>query len=174
MRRFGEVRPSGYNQWTSDFIQNEIKKWFTASNMQAYVGPAGEMGPIGLTGLQGDPGVPTSMSSTVPARAFNTNFTPNGSKGTWLCYTVSISSNLTLTGGQTGSVSLLSDLSSTPTTERARISNGNSGTLVIGIAITNLQVGTICYLCPPGHNVRLVNTGTATVSIVAQNEVEIS
>lgn len=114
-----------------------------------------------------------SYTPSTPARTLNTNFTPSATNATLCTYTISISCTMSLTAGQTGAVELRSDAVATPTTARCRVANTNAGALTIGLALTNAQESVLTYLVPPGHNVRLVSSGNATISITAQSEVAI-
>lgn len=111
-----------------------------------------------------------SYTASTPTRALNTNFTPSSTSAVMACYTVKISCSLTITGSCTGTVELRSDTNSTPTTSRARAVNEISATLALTITIANNPEHEMCYLVPPNHNVRLVSSGTATISITAQSE----
>lgn len=114
------------------------------------------------------------FTPSTPARTLNTVFTPSATNAVMVFYTVSISCSMTLTSGQTGAVELRSDTNPTPTTVRARVSNTNSGTLTIGLALVNAQEAELSYLVPAGHNIKLVSSGTATIAITSQSEVLIS
>lgn len=136
-------------------------------------GSTGATGATGSTGATGPSGV-ANLTPSTPARTLNSNFTPNSTNGVWCCYTVEISCTATLLGGQTGTIELRSDTSATPTTVRASTSNTNSVALALAITVVNTQRVPISYLVPPNHNVRLVSSGTATMSIIAQSEVVLS
>lgn len=115
-----------------------------------------------------------SFIQSTPSRALNANFTPSSFKVTLVTYTISISASATIAGGgQTGTVELRSDTSATPTTARASVSNTNSVSLAIAVGVVNTQVAVLSWLVPAGYNVRLVSSGTATISILSQTEVTI-
>lgn len=129
-----------------------------------------------VTGLQTalDGKIASTVSTATPSRTLNSNFTPSATKMVWVAYTISISCSATIAGGgQTGKVELRSDTSSTPTTVRAWIANTNSVSLAVAVGVVNTQEATISCMVPAGHNVRLVSSGSATISIVAQCEVTI-
>lgn len=138
------------------------------STVPGPVGPKGDKGDIGNTGPAG---AISSLTPSTPTRTLNSNFTPSATNHVWVSYTVRIACALTLSGGQNGTVQLLSDTATTPTTSRARARNENSGTLVVGLAINNSQDIQLSYLVPAGHKVRLSSSGTATMSIIDQVEV---
>lgn len=125
----------------------------------------------GVTCAAEAPQTTPTITASTPSRSLNANFQPSATKATWVSYSISISCAMTLGGGQTSTVELRSDTSATPTTVRATAANGNSGTLIVGVAITNAQTLPLSHLVPAGHNVRLVSSGSCTVSLVSQTEV---
>jgi hypothetical protein len=114
-----------------------------------------------------------SCSESTPSRTLNASFMPSSTNATYCVYTISISCSLSLTSGQTGSVALYSDANSSPSTLRARVTNTNTGTLAVGLNLVNSQESVLSYLVPAGHYVKLVSSGTATISITYQSEVAI-
>lgn len=147
--------------------------------------PAGPVGVQGATGATGNIGVPggtgstgstgaTGTITTTPAtttRTFNTTFQPSAVNPTLVSYTVQIVANFSLTGSQTGTVQLLSDSSNPPTTVRAVVSSGLSGTIAIGLNMNNTQVGPLPYIVPAGDFVLLTSSGSAAITMLAQVEV---
>lgn len=116
-----------------------------------------------------------TYTASTPTRSLNTNFTPSASNGVFVSYSIAATCTATISGGQTSTFELRSDPNATPTTVRATSSVGNSVTLAIAITSINTQTAELSYLVPPGHNVRLVSSGTCTaVSIVSQSEVSIA
>lgn len=114
-----------------------------------------------------------SYTPLVTNRALNTTFMPSDTASTFVCYTVEIICTASLAGGQTGTVELRSDANALPITARSQVANTNSVSLAIAVTVVNTQRMQLMYLVPPGHNVRLVSSGTATIAIVAQSEVAI-
>lgn len=109
------------------------------------------------------------------SRGLNANFTPSATNARMVFYSIAASCSATLAGGQTSTIELRSDTSATPTTVRSTVSVGNTVALAIAITVTNTQTAMLSYLVPPGHNVRLVSSGTCTgISIVSQSEVEMA
>lgn len=105
-------------------------------------------------------------------RALNTNFQLSATTGTWVSYSIAATCTATLLGGQSETVELRSDTNATPTTVRSTTAISNSVSLAISITAINTQTGVISAFIPPGHNVRLVSSGTCTsVSVVSQSEV---
>jgi hypothetical protein len=97
---------------------------------------------------------------TTPSRSIGAAFQPSATKAVLCSYTV----QLVETTGQHGTVKLLSDAANPPTTERSQadINNANAATHTASVELT--------YLCPPGHYVKLVSSGTGTPSITQQVE----
>lgn len=139
-------------------------------------GDTGATGPQGASGADGaqGPAGPALVTPAVSTRAFNTTFTPSATKPTLCAYSINLSvTNPLLAGSSTATVVLLSDSAATPTTERGRTSATSSVALAVAVSITQAQTGQLLYLVPAGHNVRLNSStsGTASISIVSQNEV---
>lgn len=153
-----------------------------ATGATGSTGPSGSTGPTGLTGPTGAQGIQgpigltpvVTYSAATSTRTLNTTFTPDASNAVLVNYVISISCTATLLGGQTGTVELRSDAATTPTTVRGRISNQNSVSLAIALTAVNAQEAVLSYLVPPGHKVRLVSSGTATISLTAQSEVTLA
>lgn len=116
-----------------------------------------------------------TYTPSATSRALNANFTPSATNARMVFYSIAASCSATLAGGQTSTIELRSDTSATPTTVRSTVSVGNTVALAVAITVTNTQTAMLSYLVPPGHNVRLVSSGTCTgISIVSQSEVEIA
>lgn len=147
-----------------------------ATGSTGATGTQGIQGVKGDTGAQGSAGTPANLSyaPSTPSRTLNTTFTPDATKAVFVVYTIQIVCTATLIGGQTGAVQLLSDTASTPTTVRDTIANSNSVSLAIAVTVVNSQTASLHYLVPPNHNVKLVSSGTATISIISQSEVTIT
>lgn len=100
---------------------------------------------------------------TQPMRSLNTAFQPSTTQDTFVSYTVDVAATLSLTGGATGTVTLQYADNSAMSTNLVSVQsgvNGNTGTLTIGLALT--QTGT-CFLTgivPAGKWVRLLTTNT--------------
>lgn len=101
-------------------------------------------------------------------RALNTCFQVSATRDTLVTYSVDIATSLSLTTGQQGTVYLetFSDSGcTTGTQELTRFVNGQTGTLTIGLALTQNVTGTLTGVIPAGMYVRLRtqnNTGTPT------------
>lgn len=96
-------------------------------------------------------------------RALNTVYTPSATRVTAVTYPNNISSNLTITGGQSGTIDLqISDASGANYQSVSSITNNNTGTLIVGIATTSGQGGSLIGFVPPGCSYKFVSTGTST------------
>ena len=126
----------------------------------------------------------TPMSSIVPsrsqssiARTLNTIFQVSAAQWSTVNYSVDISTTVSLSGSQVGTVILEMATNSSFTTgvqTLRQFSNGNSGTLVIGLVLTQLATACLFGTVPPGNYVRIrtVNmTGTPTFTYQAGQEV---
>lgn len=127
-----------------------------------------------VTGLTSDLAgkLAASFVSSTPSRSLNSSFMPSSSKYTMVLYTVQISCSSVLGTSQSGTVQLMSDASSTPTTARCNLSNTSSVSLV-GLTAVNTQQAVLMFIVPPNHYVKLVSSGNATISLVGQTEIVI-
>lgn len=111
---------------------------------------------------------PAAHSFNYTTRSLNTCFQPSSTRDALVTYSVDIATTLSLTTGQTGTVYLeiFSDSGcTTGTQEITRFVNGNTGSLTIGLNITQNVTGTLTGVIPAGSYVKLRtqnNTGTPT------------
>jgi hypothetical protein len=140
-----------------------------ATGSQGAVGPTGPTGGTGSTGATGATGT-MDVTSTTPSRTLNSTFTPHTTRPVLCSYTIEITAVASLVSGQSGTVELRSDTSSPPTTVRASCKSDYSITLGVSIGWNHVGRHVLTYLCPAGHNVRLVSSGTATITLVNQSE----
>lgn len=112
-----------------------------------------------------------SYSASNPTRTLNSNFQPSASNVVDACYTISFACSISLGGTCTGTVELRTDSAATPTTYAGKTEMSIGGTLVIGLTLSNGQKGQVCAKVLPGHNVRLVSSGTATMAVDGSREV---
>lgn len=109
-----------------------------------------------------------ARSFSYTTRALNTCFQPSATRDVLASYSVDIATSLSLTAGQQGTVYLRTYTNSSCTTgaqEITRFVNGQTGTLTIGLALTQNVTGTLTGVIPAGAYVQLVtenNTGTPT------------
>lgn len=104
-----------------------------------------------------------------------TAFQPHSTLPSTVRYTVTIAASLSISGGQDGSVFLETSADgSTGWTEIARVRNGNTGTLTIGLNTVQTQTYVLSGDIQPGYYVRLRtvnNTGSPTFTYVTGQEV---
>lgn len=119
----------------------------------------------------------TSRSQSSATRALNTAFQISSTRWASVRYSIDISTTVSLTGSQVGNVILEMATNSSITTGVQTLqtfTNGNSGTLVIGLVLTQLNTACLSGDIPPGNYVRLrtVNvTGTPTFTYQTGQEV---
>jgi hypothetical protein len=111
---------------------------------------------------------PAARSQSSASRSLNTAFQVSSTRWSTVRYSVDISTTVSLSGSATGTVILETATNSGFTTgvqTLQQFSNGNSGTLVVGLVLTQLNTACLSGDVPPGNYVRLrtVNvTGTPT------------
>lgn len=126
------------------------------------------------TAAQNAAGIAAQFTEFTPTRTLNTVFQIDPTRAAFVYYTIKISCTATLTGGQTGTVQLVSDAVNPPTTIRGSETNTNSISLAIAITSLNEQTAVLSYMVPAGNYVKLVTSGTATITLVNQAEILIN
>lgn len=120
---------------------------------------------------------PDARSQSSASRSLNSGFQVSTTRDCFANYSVDIATSLTLTTGQAGTVYLeiASDSGFTSNLqELARFVNGNTGTLTIGIALSQNVTGTLSGYIPSGYYARLRtenNTSTPTFTYISGQEV---
>ena len=102
------------------------------------------------------------------SRTLNSSFMPHATRPVLCTYVIEISVSSTLVLTEDGYVSLLSDSSSDPVTERSRAGNGYASTVIAATSIVRCE---LTHLVQAGNYVKLVTNGSGNFSIVAQNEI---
>lgn len=162
---FGVTRGTGVNQWQESDIPTdaEVASAITSATSgyatEVYVDnaqdncmalPAGSAAglTLGAAGVQ--------LSTTRPC---------------WLTVRGTASQALTLVGGQGYTVQLLCDSATTPTTVVDDETGSFTGTVVVGVAITDLDGWHLAAYVPAGHYVRVVQSaGAATVALTGSRK----
>lgn len=90
----------------------------------------------------------------------STAFTPNATRDTYVSYSVSCSAQITLLGGGTSTATLQTSPTGSVWTDVAQTSSGITGTVLVGITVTNTQVGLLSTIVPAGYQARIVSSGT--------------
>lgn len=122
----------------------------------------------------GGPGLAT-MVVVNPVRPINsTAFQPSSASIVYASYTVSVTSGLTLTTGSYGYIVLeMSANGSTGWVEQTRVSNGNTGTLTIGVNTNNVQGVSLGCWVPTGYYLRMRSvtvSGTPVFAFIESQE----
>lgn len=111
---------------------------------------------------------PVARSFNHTTRTLNTCFQLSSTRDAQVTYAIEIQTTLSLTTGQQGTVYLRSYTNSgcsTGTQEIERFTNGQTGTLTIGLALQQTLSGSLNGIVPAGTWAQLVtenNTGTPT------------
>jgi hypothetical protein len=119
---------------------------------------------------------PAAKSQSSATRALNTIFQVNATRWSTVRYSIDISTTVSLTGSQVGRVVLEMATNSAFTSgvqELQSFGNGNTGALVVGLVLTQLNTACLSGEVPPGNYVRLrtVNTtGTPTFTYISGQE----
>lgn len=122
-------------------------------------------------------GMPVSRSFSNPSLAVNTARQASTTRDTFVSATVDITASLSLTTGQKGTVTLqyADDSGFTTNLKTAQgSSNGNTGTLAIGLNLGQVVSAAVSGIIPAGKYYRLLtaqNTGTPTFGTPAIQEV---
>jgi hypothetical protein len=97
-------------------------------------------------------------------RSLNTAFQISTTSAAFATYTVDVATTLSLTGGQTGTVTLqyADDSSFTSNVVNVQSSvNGNTGTLTVGLDLTQTSTASVTGVIPAGKWVRIATANTA-------------
>lgn len=109
---------------------------------------------------------------SLSARTLNTAFQPSTTNDCIVIYYIQITSTLSLTGGQSGSVTLQTSPTNSAYTITGTQTNNSTGSLTIGLNTANVQTCSIISYVPKGYYVKLVSSGSSTFAY--QNGIEIS
>lgn len=120
---------------------------------------------------------PVTRSQSSSTRSLNTSFQVNSTRWSIVRYSVDISTTVSLSGSSVGSVFL--ETSASPTFASGvqilqEYTNGNSGTLVVGLVLTQIATACLSGDVPAGNYVRLRTsnvTGTPTFTYQTGQEV---
>lgn len=121
------------------------------------------------------PAMPPPVPSTV-VRSLNSAFQISTNRAALASYSVDIASTISLTSGESGSVIFeqADDAAFTQNVQTIQASkNQNTGTLTIGLNLTQTVTATVTGLLPAGKWARLRtvnNTGTPTFTYISGQE----
>lgn len=120
---------------------------------------------------------PAARSFNHTTRSLNSCFQLSTTRDAQVRYSVEVQTTMSLTGGQQGTVYLRTYTNSgcsTGTQEVTRFTNGQTGTLTIGLSLTNTITGSLSGIVPAGTWAQLVtenNTSTPTFTARPGQEV---
>lgn len=124
--------------------------------------------PIGSTSqyLRGDGSLATlptypAYTTTTQTRSFNSSFQVSSTKDTNVRYTVEISSSISLSGTNAGTVFLETSSDNSTWVEEGRIVNSQSGGLVVGLSLGQNISGQLSAYVPANYWVRLRSSATS-------------
>lgn len=144
-----------------------------------------QMGPNQVIGANSDASdfaaltVPTVVTRTFnnPSRSLNSAFQISTTQDAFVSYAVDVAATLSLVTGQTGTVTLQyaddSGFTTNVKTIQASV-NGNTGSLTIGLNLTQTATATVSGMVPAGKYAKLVTantTGTPTFTFKTAQEV---
>lgn len=101
----------------------------------------------------------------------STAFTPSSTRDTYVSYTITLSAQITLTGGGTSTATLQTSPDGSAWTTVSQTSVGLTGTVLVGVAITNTQIGVLTCIVPANYQARITSSGTT--SFTAGQEVQL-
>lgn len=117
---------------------------------------------------------PFSNSSAGSGTVTSNPFQVSATKWSLVVYTVSFSPSLSLTGGQTGQVSLVTSATIGGSYTAVGVNKGGlTGTLVVGLVINGANSGQIAAMIPPGYYGKLDIAGSTSglsITLSAQDE----
>lgn len=110
--------------------------------------------------------LPTVVARTFnnPTRSLNSAFQISTTQDALVSYSVDISASLSLSGGQTGTVTLqyADDSAFTTNVKTVQSSvNGNTGTLTIGLGLTQLGTAAVSGMVPAAKYAKIITANTA-------------
>lgn len=106
-------------------------------------------------------------------RALNTAYQVSSSRYTIVAGSNTISSSLSLSGGQSGTVTLQVSKDNgvtDPYTAKQTSTNNNTGALTLGLSTVQAQAGELSYTLQPGYWYKFVSAGASTFGILPVQE----
>jgi len=155
----------------------QVNSDWNASSGVAQVLNKPSLAMVATTGSYTDLTNKPTRSFANPTRSLNTCFQVSSTRDALVSYSVDIATSLSLTAGQQGTVYLRTYTNASCTTgvqEVTRFVNGQTGTLTIGLALTQNVTGTLSGVIPAGAYVQIVtenNTGTPVFTYRVAQEV---
>lgn len=115
----------------------------------------------------------TNIIESLQTRAFTTAYQPSATRWTMATWSFQIDCNLSLTGGQEGTIQVQTSPDNATWTTKATLRNSNTGTLTIGLNTTQKGGNPVTILVAPNYYVRAITTnvtGTPTFTFVSADE----
>lgn len=112
-------------------------------------------------------------TAAIVTRSLNTGIQISQYRDCFVSYSVQITSSITLSGGQSGSVTLQTSPNNSTWTTIATQINNNTGTVVLGFATNNVQSGSLTGFVPAGYYVRMSTSGTSSFAWQSGMEVQL-
>lgn len=117
------------------------------------------------------PAVVARSTATGVAHSLNSSFQVSCTRDSQVSYSVQVAATISLVTGQSGTVLL--QVSPNGTTGWVTVGdfiNGNTGSLTLGLNLTNTQAGQLSGFVPAGYFVELVSSGTAANTYLTGQE----
>lgn len=112
-------------------------------------------------------------SGAAVSRALNTSFQISTTQNAFVFYSINEAEVLTLTGGQTGIIQLQISPDNVTFTTIAQFKVGNTGTLTVGLTLTDEVGSQLSGFIPAGYWVKLPTSGTGTQTEITGQEVKL-
>lgn len=127
-----------------------------------------------LNYMANNPVQTTNVSNTLNGvvRPINgTSFQPSTTKAAIVKYTIQIAATLSLVTGQSSTVYLETSADNATWTEVTKFTNGNTGSLTIGLNLTQTITNQLDAYIPATYWVRIRATGNATSTYLTGQEI---
>lgn len=99
--------------------------------------------------------------------SLNTAYQPNIYRDCFVVYSPMITSSLTLSGGQSGNITMQISPDNITYTTMGTQTNNSTGGLTIGLSLVNAQGTQMFAYIPRGYYFKLVTSGTASFSLAS-------
>jgi len=111
------------------------------------------------------------MTMTNTTFALNTAYQPSSIKNAFIVCGGSITSTLSLSGGQSGTVLVQTSPDNITYTTIGTMTNNNTGTLTVGLNTSQAQSSAISFMLPRNYYFKLVSSGTSTITSLAGQQI---
>lgn len=149
----------------ADFIANQLPALVSVINSIYTSGPTY----TGIGMVRVGPNVSNSVTLTIGGSGTQAQ---DPTRNNLVVLSLTEAQTISLTTGQTGSLSFMSSPTSGGTyTMFSQIGNGNSGALTLGLGLTNTGTSNLIGFVPAGYYYKVVAAGTGTNTVVAGQEI---